>query len=162
MAYKQGRKPASDSMQATLNAAVNAAKPLFDPPKCVKMRDIDRPFWDAIMVARARDEWTESDLITAAQLSRCMADIEKEAAALETEGSVIENQRGTPVMNPRHSVLEQLSRRQMALMRTLQITGTATRVDKSVRVNARDLERAARRTGEQMQDDMQSEVALLA
>ena len=126
------------------------------------MRDIDRPFWDAIMVARARDEWTESDLITAAQLARCMSDIEKEAQLLETEGSVIENQRGTPVMNPRHSVLEQLSRRQMALMRTLQITGSAAGVDKDRIQNKRKIERAARRTGEQMQDDMQSEVALLA
>ena len=160
MAYKANRKTASGTMQATLNAAVNAAKPLFDPPKCVKMRDADRPFWDAIMVARARDEWTESDLITAAQLARCMSDIEKEALALETEGSVIENQRGTPVMNPRHSVLEQLSRRQMALMRTLQIGGTSAGVAKSVRINARDMERTARAVG--AEDPAESEATLLA
>jgi hypothetical protein len=73
--------------------------------------------------ARARDEWLEVDLVVAAQLAQCQADIAEEDAALRSEGRVIKNERGTPVMNPRTTVLEQLARREMALMRTLRMGG---------------------------------------
>ena len=49
---------------------VDAAKPPIDPPAHVRLRDGDRPFWDGIVRARARDEWCESDLVVAAQLAR--------------------------------------------------------------------------------------------
>jgi hypothetical protein len=120
------RKPRSDSAAAAINAAVAAASPLPECPSHVRLRDIDQPFWSDILRARAREEWTNADLVVAAQLSRCMADIEKESFSLEDEGSVLTNERGTKVMNPRHAVLEQLARREMALMRSLRIAGTAT------------------------------------
>ncbi len=65
-------------------------------------------------------------MIVAAQLARCQADIESESARLDAEGAVIENQRGTPIMNPRHSVLEQLARKELALMRAITLV-VATR-----------------------------------
>ena len=123
-----------------------------EKPSHVKLRDCDQPFWLDIIRARAREEWTEADLIVAAQLARTMSDIETESAKLDLEGSVIENGRGTPVMNPRHSVMEQLARREMALMRSLQMTGTA-RGDKRELANKRDLERGARKAREELSDN---------
>lgn len=146
------RKKRSDSADAAINAMLNAAKPLPDVPAHVRLRDQDLPFWDNIVRARARDEWSDADLIVGAQLARCMADIEAESIKLDSEGSVIENQRGTPVMNPRHAVLEQLARREMALMRSLQMTGSA-KGDKRDVEKSRQLQRQAEKARESLADE---------
>jgi hypothetical protein len=62
-------------------------------------------------------------LVVAAQLSRTQADIEREQVLLDSEGSVIDNAKGTPIANPRFTVLENLARREMALMRSLRMAG---------------------------------------
>ena len=146
------RKPRSDSAAAALRAAVNAASPLPDPPKFVRMRDGDAPFWNAIVRARSKDEWSSADLVIAAQLARAQADIERESIQLEAEGSVVENARGTQVMNPRVTVLEQLARREMALMRTLQMGGSAKGRKEDV-LKKRSLEDQARSAKESLIDE---------
>lgn len=130
-----------------------AATPLPDVPKHVKLRDGDVAFWEGIVRARSRDEWTAATLIVAAQLARCQADIERESALLDTEGSVIENQRGTPVMNPRHAVLEQLSRRGLALMRSLQIHASATQGEKADVDKARSIQAQAEKARASLADE---------
>ena len=105
---------------------VAASLPPLEPPEHVTLRAQDRPFWAAIMRSRARAEWSETDMVVAAQLARCQADIESESARLDVEGAVVENQRGTQIMNPRHSVLEQLARKELALMRAITLV-VATR-----------------------------------
>jgi hypothetical protein len=147
------RKPRSDSASAAIDAMVNASKPLPDIPAHVRLDKRHIPFWDGIIRARARSEWIETDLVVAAQLARTQFDIEKEAETLEAEGSVIENARGTPVMNPRHAVLEQLARREMALMRALRITGAAAGIDPRDLAKQRNLERQSRDTKEEMLED---------
>ena len=102
---------------------LDAAKGVIAPPAHVKLRDGDWPFWEAVLCARARDEWGQADLVVAAQLARCLHDVEKEQALLDGESTVIPNQNGTMVVNPRVSVLEQYARREMALMRTLRMGG---------------------------------------
>ncbi len=129
------KKKPSNSASAAIDAALNAAKPLPELPKHVNLRPGDLPFWENILRARARDEWTDVDLVVAAQLARCQYDIETESITLDAEGSVVDNQRGTKVMNPRHAVLEQLARREMAIMRSLRLTGSSTG-------DTRDLEKA--------------------
>lgn len=146
------RKKRSDSAAAAIAAMVNAAKPLPNLPGHVHLRPEDLPFWEGIARARARDEWTDADLVVAAQLARCQHDIERESKALDVEGSVIENQRGTPVMNPRHAVLEQLARREMALMRTLRIGGSVTG-DRRDLEKARKIQREAEKAREELADD---------
>jgi hypothetical protein len=56
-------------------------------------------------------------------------------------------------MNPRHAVLEQLARREMALMRSLRITGTAAGGDPRDLAKQRHLERESRATKEEMIED---------
>jgi hypothetical protein len=147
------KRKRSDSATAAIEAAISAALPDIEPPSHVRLRDQDFAFWKTIIKSRAREEWTNSDLVVAAQLARCMADIESESLKLDVEGSVLENQRGTPVMNPRHSVLEQLARREMALMRSLQMIGSA-KGDKRDVENARKLQnQAAMARDEVTQDD---------
>lgn len=102
-----------------------AAGPI-EPPAYVHLRDGDRPFWEAIVTARARDTWNGSDLANAANLARCKADIERLQGEIDSEGDVIENQRGTPIVNPKHTLLETLTRRAMALSRMLHVHAEAT------------------------------------
>jgi hypothetical protein len=116
--------------QSVSNSATSAVKAMFDAakgppavPDHVLLRDGDAPFWDGIIRARAYDEWTGPDLVVAAQLSRTQADIEREQVLLDAEGSVIDNAKGTPIANPRFTVLENLARREMALMRSLRMAG---------------------------------------
>lgn len=117
------RKPRADSAAAAIKAMANAAQAAITPPEYVTITESAKPYFDAVVRARARDEWEECDLVVAAQLAQCMADIAEEDAALRSEGKVVKNDRGTQVMNPRTTVLEQLARREMALMRTLRMGG---------------------------------------
>lgn len=148
----RAKKAPSTTAASAVKAMLGAATPLPEPPSHIKLRESDLPFWEGIIRARARDEWTAATLVVAAQLARCQADIEKESALLDTEGSVVENQRGTPVMNPRHSVLEQMSRRELALMRSLQITAAADGRKADVE-KARSIQAQAERARESLADE---------
>ena len=142
----------SDSAESALKAMVNASKDTIAVPAHVNLRDGDLVFWDGVVRARARDEWTETDLVVAGQLARCLADIEKEQIALDSETTVIMNDRGTLVVNARVSVLEQFARREMALMRTLRMGG---RVAGAARDEGptRKIERESRKLREELEDE---------
>lgn len=145
------RKPANTA-ESAVRAAIAAAKGLPQPPAHVRLRDADKPFWDGVVCARARDEWSEADLVVAAQLARCQRDIEVESETLDGEGTVVVNDRGTQVCNPRVSVLEQLARREMALMRTLRMGGRISGDSRDDQAK-RKLERKARQTQAELEED---------
>lgn len=138
------RKPRSDSVLAAVEAAKAAAAGDLAPPAHVRLRDCDMPFWTDIVQSRARNEWSKSDLVIGAQLARCQAEIEEQSRMLESEGATIFNARGTPVMNPRHTVVAQLAMRQLALMRALRMAGTARPGRAEDLVKQRENERRAR------------------
>ena len=119
------RRTRADSVSSAVSAALDAVKGPLECPAHVELRPEDLPFWAGIIASRARDEWTDADLVVAGQLARVQRDVEVETKALQAEGTVLTNERGTPVMNPRHSVLEALARRGMAYMRTLRMGGAA-------------------------------------
>ena len=149
-----GKRTKSDSVSAQLQTMVNVMAPELEPPSHVRLPPESRQFWSGIMVSRARDEWSKNDLVIAAQLARCQYDIERESMLLDGEGSVLENARGTPVMNPRHSVLEQLARRELALMRSLAMTASlSNNKDRAKLDAARDAERSAAKTKDELLDE---------
>ena len=89
----------ANTAEAAVRAMANVAAGPIKPPRHVKLRRQDRPFFLAITRARARDEWIDVDLVVAVQLARCQADIETESELLEAEGSTVLNDRKTRVMN---------------------------------------------------------------
>ena len=97
-----------------------------EPPEHVYIRDCDKPYWESIVRARDYNAWTETDLEQAANLARCKADIDRLSSEITEEGDVVTNARGTPVVNPKHSLLETLSRRSVALSRMLHVHAEAT------------------------------------
>ena len=110
------RMPTS-SIDAAVAAARAAAEGPLQPPPHVRLRPGDVEFWNSIVNARARDTWNEADLETAAALARCKADVERVQREVDSEGDVIVNSRGTPVVNPKHTLLETLTRRAVLLAR---------------------------------------------
>ena len=95
-------------------------------PEHVQLRDIDMPFWYALVRARVKDSWNTVDLQHAANLARCQADIERIQQEILIEGDTLTNDRGTVVLNPKHSLLETLSRRSIALSKHIQVHAVAT------------------------------------
>jgi hypothetical protein len=77
-----------------VRAMQNATRGPHPVPAHVRLRDGDEPFWIGIMKSRARDEWSPADLVVAAQLARCQADIEHQSSLLDGESMVTENKRG--------------------------------------------------------------------
>lgn len=120
------KRTRSDSTAGKVKAAQAVAAGPLAPPAHVRLREGDEPFWDAIVTARARDTWNTSDLENAANLARCKADIERLQGEIEAEGDIIKNDRGTQIVNPKHTLLETLTRRTMALSRMLHVHAEAT------------------------------------
>jgi hypothetical protein len=146
MATTKTRRPRSDSATAAIQAAKNAALGDLMPPAHVQISAEALDDYFAIVRARARDEWSELDLIVAVQLAEVIAKQREQDAHLLVEGDIIRNDKGTPIANPRVTLLERLAGRQMAYMRTLQMGGRVpgTAGDKRKKQNARVLERGAR------------------
>ena len=113
------RKKRTDSVAAA-EAAIKDASGLIDPPAHIALRDCDRPFWVSVIAAKPADQWSANDLEDAASLARCKADIERLQREIDVEGDLIGDR-----LNPKHALLETLTRRSLALSRTLQIHSRA-------------------------------------
>lgn len=133
------RRKRSDSAAAAVAATQAAALGPLEPPEHVTLRPGDRPFWNAIMLARARDTWTEVDLTTAATLARSQADIEDLHAKLAAAGYMLGDK-----PHPLAAVVETLARRIVALTRVLHVHAEATVGKSEDAAKALDLERKAR------------------
>jgi hypothetical protein len=101
------------------------------------------PFWDGIIAQRARDDWTEVDLVVAAQLARTQADIETESALVETEEPA-------KIKLEHVVILDKLANREMALIRTLRLAGLGNASDVKER---RRLERQAESLAKETDDE---------
>ena len=97
-----------------------------DPPAHITLREGDLPFWKSGVRARDYASWTEVDLSHAANLAATLADIEQLKHEIRAEGNTLINSKGTMVANPKHAILETLSRRSVALSRTLHVHAEAT------------------------------------
>src|SRR3546814_2024080 len=98
------RKQRIDSATAAVKVMQGATREIA-PPAHVRMSEEDWPFWHSVIAEFARSEWTDHQLEIAAMLARAMADLEREQYELRAEGSVMTSERGTPVVNPRKTVV---------------------------------------------------------
>lgn len=110
------RRHRSDSATAAITAAQGAAQGPIEPPAFVRLREGDRPVWDAIVTARPRDTWTDADLVLAGQLARAYGDIAELEAYLDDNGLILGDQ-----INPAATLLDKVSRRALAIARQLKI-----------------------------------------
>jgi hypothetical protein len=114
-----------DTASGALDAMQDALVTL-EPPAHVTLRHDAWPFWHSIVKTRPASAWTAPDLEIAAHLARAKADIERVQQDLYKEGDIVTNTRGTQIANPRHQILETLTRRAVALSRMLHVHAEAT------------------------------------
>lgn len=146
------KRQRSDTIAGAVSSYQGASR-LFEPPAHVRVPDAARPFWFSIVQARAADRWNEADLEVAAELARCRATIERLNLELEDESDIITNAKGTQVVNPKHSLLETLTRRMVALSRALQVHAEATQGKSRDQVKQNKAQQQARGTVDDLEDD---------
>lgn len=83
------RRQRIDSAEGALSVMASSTRDL-SPPKHLKLRRGDAPFWDAIIAERAKSEWTDADLAIAANLARAMADAERLAGHTVDRGGHVQ------------------------------------------------------------------------
>ena len=133
------RSKRSDSAAAAVKAAQNAALGSLKPPSHVALAKPAIPFWDAIIQNRPRDRWNDADLAHAAVLARAQCDIEKLQREIAKEGNVIRGKE-----NPKHKLVEMLSKRAVSLARMLHVHAEATTGRSQSQGKALELEQQAR------------------
>jgi hypothetical protein len=102
---KKPRRQRIDSASAAVTVMQKSIAQIV-PPSSVPLEKCDLPFFANVIDEFARSEWTAHQLELAAMLARTMADLEREQRLLREEGSVLFTDKGTPVVNPRKTVVQ--------------------------------------------------------
>lgn len=102
---RKPRKARIDSASEAVRVMAKATTGI-EPPDNVPLDDEDRPFFRNVIAEYARSEWSAHQLELAAMLARTMADLTREQALLRAEGGVAYSEKGTPVANPRKSIVQ--------------------------------------------------------
>ena len=108
-----------------IDAFIDAAKGPLRPPEHVTLRPQDEPYWEIIVGGRARSDWSQAQLVVAAQLARAQADIAEWQDTLDREGPTTVDRFGQDKANPLVNIIEAATRRQLALMRSLGLAATS-------------------------------------
>lgn len=120
----KARKARIDSATQAVKVMAAATKELL-PPAHAPLDDDALPFWNDIMKARAKSEWTAHDLAYASDLANAMAQQVKNRAKLRSEGEVIFPEDGKPYANPRVAVVHGLHAQIKSARQSLSIHGRA-------------------------------------
>ena len=96
------------------------------PPDYIKLKAKEMPFWWAIVRLRDYSGWNEADLAHAANLARCKAHIEKLQKQIAKEPDTMMNAAGSPIINPKHKLIQDLTRQSIALSRLIHVHAEAT------------------------------------
>lgn len=120
----------------------------LSPPSHVPMEEMDWPFWHNVVAEFARAEWTEHQLELAAMLARTMANLEEQQRLLRSEGFTAKSERGTPVPNPRATIVKGLTGDILSIRRSLALHARAqsgdSRTDAKRREAAKGIEEGAK------------------
>lgn len=118
------RKARIDSAAEAVRVMAKATAEI-DPPANVPLDAEDLPFFESVIAEFARSEWSSHQLELAAMLARTMADLEREQRELRAEGSVMATEKGTPVVNPRKTVVQMHASSILSFRRSLSLHARA-------------------------------------
>src|SRR5690554_6503188 len=118
------RKQRIDSRSEAVRVMSRAAADIL-PPSNAPLDKSDMPFFASVIAAFARSEWTAHHLELAAMLARTMADLEREQRLLREEGATALSERGTPVVNPRKTVVQMHASTILSFRRSLALHARA-------------------------------------
>lgn len=119
------RKKAMTTEPAEQVRIMAASTAQIHAPSSVPLEDCDMVFFANVIDEFARSEWTAHQLELAAMLARTMADLEREQRALRDEGSVVKTEKGTPVVNPRKTIIQMHASTILSYRRSLSLHARA-------------------------------------
>ncbi len=94
-------------------------------PENVPLEEGDVPFFKNVIAEYARAEWSAHQLEIAAMLARTMADLVREQDLLRSEGAVAYSEKGTPLANPRKSIVQMHASSILSFRRSLALHARA-------------------------------------
>jgi len=118
------RKARIDSASEVVRVMADATKNIA-PPENVPLDAGDLPFFQNVIAEYARSEWSAHQLEIAAMLARTMADLTREQMLLRQEGGVAYSEKGTPVANPRKSIVQMHASSILSFRRSLSLHARA-------------------------------------
>ena len=118
------RKKNANTIDDDLNSFAQASQ-VVAPPRGVTLDNEDEEIiWEQFTSTRSPDSWRDFDLVLLAKTVKIEARIRKHQKELDAMGSMIENQRGTPIENPLFRIIDTLTRQQMAVIRSMSLNQT--------------------------------------
>lgn len=118
------RKARIDSAAEVVRVMAKATAEI-EPPDNVPLDEGDQPFFQNVIAEFARSEWSAHQLELAAMLARTMADLVREQKLLREEGGVAYSDKGTPVANPRKSIVQMHASSILSFRRSLSLHARA-------------------------------------
>jgi len=122
------RKQRIDSATGAVAVMLKAAKRI-NPPAHAPLDDDALPFWNDIIGARARSEWTDHDLAYASDLANAMAQLVENRRALRAEGEILKTEHDKAYANPRVAVVHGLHAQIKSARQSLYIHGRTGKVE---------------------------------
>jgi hypothetical protein len=118
------RKKNANTIDDDLNAFAQINQTVAVPRGITLDTDDERIIWEQFTSTRSPDSWRDFDLVLLAKTVKIEARIRKHQKELDAMGSIIENQRGTPIENPLFRIIDTLTRQQMAVIRSMSLNQT--------------------------------------
>ncbi|PDS67892.1 terminase small subunit [Rhizobium phaseoli] len=118
------RRARIDSAAEAVRVMAKATADIL-PPDNVPLDEEDLPFFRNVISEYARSDWSAHQLELAAMLARTMADLTREQKLLRDEGGVAYSEKGTPVANPRKSIVQMHASSILSFRRSLSLHARA-------------------------------------
>ena len=131
----QKKRSDKNSVTAALGGFKGAIESVPVPQGVELRSDEEMVIWGQFTRARAREDWRDMDLLLLAKVVRMEADIRQHQAAVEEQGVIIENQRGTPIPNPLLAIIDTVERRQLAVIRSMSLNQQASPIEPPLLLN---------------------------
>lgn len=146
------KKSRVDSVAEAVRIA-SSAREEITLPENVPLEEGDIPFFKNVIAEYARAEWSAHQLEIAAMLARTMADLVREQDLLRSEGGVAKSEKGTPVANPRKSIVQMHASSILSFRRSLALHARAVQGEARDSAKRRDTAKEIE-AGASMDDDL--------
>lgn len=95
-------------------------------PSYLSIKKAEEPFLKDILETKPKKSWTKPDIAKAVELAKTMATIERLHKQIAKEGDIIIDMNGKEIEHPAHKLLDSVTKRIIALSRSIHIHAEAT------------------------------------
>jgi len=101
---------------------MESARLVAEPP--FPLSETETNYFRGIVTAREHETWSDNDRVIGANLAKTYSAIDQLWTDINAEGFVVENQRGTPVANPKVNALNSMTSAMQSLNKTLGLSAS--------------------------------------